>query len=330
MEDYEILGRKGMTDSQSINLGYVIIPNDLDLDSYLSNCFLNNTISICTEQLQVYHNVDISEDDLSLIKFPLRKEDYGSSIMFAIIPKFEKPIVLKVLNLRDQLSNLQKPNQFRIIRANQDQSVVEVEGSANDAEMNFNLNSYNKEAKMSFNVTSPEDSGEMSFYVNGEMFINVNRLFNLLIHDSLKLEFNLPQDFENTTTNMSFKVDLGFDFLDQFENEIKILKEGLFQKFLKIETEADELFQKVKNIKTEGDTQQHDYSSISFNTKTTTLTSDSDEPAVLGQKTIELLTKILVQCVAINCGGFPTTNAPVFSELIVDLKNLISKKVFLS
>lgn len=242
-----MIGLKGLNQKRdSISLWRVFLPNDVDRDVYIKNCYLSGRISIVNEWGEVQHRVKVGRIALQLLQFPETTSDVGSEVVCVCAPYSGLLYVVEVYN--DQLQyDDQDENQYRLIKIN-DTGISEIrtDGSGKilltvDGE---------EDTDITISVTNKDRDGKLNINVNGEITI---------------------QNDGNTTVNCTNQVLI---------NSKKILL------------------------------------------------NESDEPVLLGNKTIELLEKLLDFLAQESAGPYPLHGKANYTDLKQDLEDLLSELSF--
>lgn len=79
-------------------IGYIIIPNNKDRDSYIQKCYRNHTVAIRPGlNYSNTYDIPITSDALSKIEFPERTVDLGSTIVWVREDFQNRPVVIGVI-----------------------------------------------------------------------------------------------------------------------------------------------------------------------------------------------------------------------------------------
>lgn len=127
-----ILGSK-----YTIGIGYLVLPGDISRDDYLKDCYLNLRVSILCEDGAFFNRMPISQEDLNFAVFPLTGKTLGSIVVYGTEELRQQPVVLKVLQQRDDIGD-GRENQFKFTRKFNG-ALVEINGSASIKDRTLNL-----------------------------------------------------------------------------------------------------------------------------------------------------------------------------------------------
>jgi hypothetical protein len=130
-----------------VGVGYVVLPMGVERESYIKQCFANNTISARNEQGTFFKNTMIQDDQLQNVVFPAEPGERGSVLVWNFVPKHNSPIVVAVLNLKDGYGQLTEENQWRAQKSHEGVSA--------------SLNLLPKSNKLELEVSVPEGGGEL-------------------------------------------------------------------------------------------------------------------------------------------------------------------------
>lgn len=216
----------GGLERASAGTGYIFVPGDIDRDTFIFNCFKNQTISYITENSERIDNVKVSNTIFKDLTFPKSSKELGSMVFWVNIPKFNLPIVVAVLGKNDEVINLYE-NQFELSKKTKNGS-VSIKGDAKKGELFINIDSLNQNGGVfKININNAKKNGKLQLIVDGETsfdtgtntFISTGEMFNLKI-------INPNQDNVNFT-EIQYRRKTGFNYKDEFGNIIEINKEGI-------------------------------------------------------------------------------------------------------
>lgn len=277
----------------SSGVGYLILPNDLDRDTYIRYCFNTNTISIALENGGVLNNVQCTKSVMQQLEFPLNTKEVGSQVVWTDQEGLGYPVVVGVLLRSDQVTDLLENQTSQRRVTNNGSSEILVDGknpfiiinsdSLKDTGGDIYIVSKNTGLTSKININS---SGEINLS-SQNIQASISNELNIIIRDSL-------QDDKITTIN--YTKGKGFNYEDEFDNQIEV-KDG------KINIVSD-------NINLGGD--------------------NATEPILLGDTTVSMIDKILEilgrTTTTTLIGPQPLLTAPEFIALRAQLETLKSSK----
>lgn len=277
----------------SAGVGYLILPNDLDRDTYVRYCFNTNTISIALENGGILNNVQCTKSVIQQLEFPLNTKEVGSQVVWVDQEALGYPVVVGVLLRSDQVTDLSEHQTSQRRVTNNGSSEILVDGqnpfiiinsdSLKDTGGDIYIVSKNTGLTSKININS---SGEINLS-SQNIQASISNELNIIIRDSL-------QDDKITTIN--YTKGEGFNYQDEFDNQIEV-KDG------KINIVSD-------NINIGGD--------------------NATEPILLGDTTVSMIDKILEilgrTTTTTLIGAQPILTAPEFIALRAQLETLKSSK----
>lgn len=276
-------------------LGYIFLSKDIDRERYIKQSFKTSKISVIIENTSaIYNDVPISEVDLQNCKFPENSETLGSAVLLAVIENHNKPIVIKVLNLGDEMNSINSEFQKKI-NSNYENNMVEIDLNSKQSTFIVNVRSKTeKNSKVIFNISDKNDKSEMSFNVNGVVNFNLFEFFNIISNNGFKIKVIDERGIEKSSLTLS-------------SEELGIICKNFVAKFSDFSLESEKVSVDSKLIKLGG-----------------------DSPSVLGDELTKLLQKIITACSTINIGDINSgANAAKFSAFLPELLNILSKNVTL-
>jgi len=177
----------------SVGICYVIIPDDVDRDTYVQNCLRRGTISIQTENGDPVFDCPIGLSVLQLVEFPLEARQLGSCLVYVNEFRHNKPIIIDRL-IKDDESTNYKENEFKLERYTENGSVV-ISGVAKDGNLFISVSGKGENGgKIFIDVTHPEDAGEIVVNLKGNfqmelqaMVLNILKGLNITTKEDVNI-----------------------------------------------------------------------------------------------------------------------------------------------
>lgn len=164
------VGKTGIPGYQwPVGIAYVAIPSDIEREVYVSECYLNNTISLWTEDGSFFKHVPCDIDLFNWIEFPLTYKEYGTALCYVTEPTHQQPIVIARLPKRDELGELRE-GEFKWSKMI-DGRVVEISGSAKNNFLNLILNAKERKGVINIALQSNDSSGLFNISIDGNVAI---------------------------------------------------------------------------------------------------------------------------------------------------------------
>lgn len=282
-------------------IGYIVIDSQIDRETYINNCYRDNTVTIVTNRDEIITKCLVDKNTWQNIKFPLSSKERGSCIIWLDIPILNKVVVIGTLNKKDEVLK-QTENSFTTgVRT--DNFFSEQTNNGEKGEQTNNVNGKG----VFYNIYNDDETGVFKVYVQGDIIFEAEKEFSLKSasgwyftniddqnSENEKLEnkdlksaifryktgegFLFRDEYENTIEtdeeginiidnngNKIFLTKDGFELIDDFENEINTTKDGILIKI-------NDLNKKVRII---------------------TKDADPEEFTLLGQKTLDIFGDIV-------------------------------------
>ena len=226
-------------------IGYVALPIDVDRDTFVQQCLDLNTISMVTENFEFINNVPVDAEKMQYLRFPTDPTLIGSTVVWINIPKHNFPVIIAVLNPKDQATKITDLNSYNLTRRNPvNQSVgasfkilgekgkmmITTEGESG-GESIFSVKVYNNDMK---GLHQTYIQGTKETEVEDTIVYKVVNAFEITIQD---------QTSEDTPTIIKYVRNSGFTYSDQYGNEISIVDGKIKQvskAFLLTDNESNE------------------------------------------------------------------------------------------
>ena len=101
------LGQQGFEYGRNgVGMGYVILPNGLSREKYVSTCYKTGTISVVTEGgFEIVHRVRIGKLAIQMIDFPNKVGQLGSCVAWVNIANQNEMVVFDVMFKENEISD---------------------------------------------------------------------------------------------------------------------------------------------------------------------------------------------------------------------------------
>lgn len=280
----------GLDTTTLVGFGYIFIPKDIDREIYIQDCLKRQQLNLLNEHTRI-DNVKIPKHLIGDIEFPLTYKELGSYILYVTIPKYNQPIAIGILN-KDNSTNDLKEGEFKIIKSNSTSELAFILNSKNGLVILKGESNINSELRLDFKGTQSIINILCENKIYQESKDYESRVYNSY---STKIKGEGEDDLE---TNIRYINGVGYNYKDEFENEITC-KEG----------QVEIISEKIVH-------------------------STGTEPMVLGNKLVETLSSLcdalsqLTVPTALGPSGVPI-NISEFQNIKKELDNIKSKISYL-
>ena len=176
--------------------GYVFIPSDIARDEFITNCYIQGTISIRTEDGGVYHNCPASRNVFNEIYWPELEGQFGSIVTYVLEPRHQQPIVVALLNPNDQVVDL-KESQFKIGRKTST-NIAEIAGENNPV---ANIIMYVEgRSSSTINIIAANDTQKADITLDSAGTLNCYAVSNLKIKSQSEIELTVGETAESSSS----------------------------------------------------------------------------------------------------------------------------------
>lgn len=160
-----------------IQYGYIMLPSDVDRDTFIEQCYRWERVSILIEKGGgVSHECYITKSAIRDIEFPADYKKLGSCVMFLMDPNNGLPMIFGVLSKEDE-SQLLREGFFKITKILGDGSVT-VSGDAKTGVMNLTVNGGTL-SQLNISVANKDRTATVNLRCNGNI--------NIELDDTLKI-----------------------------------------------------------------------------------------------------------------------------------------------
>lgn len=180
MEDYDnILGIKGISGNLHAGVGFVIIPDNLDIDEYKEDVYQSGRISIFGGYGHSnFYNILIDKDSIQKIEFPEKAGEMGSPVVWINLPKHNEPIIIACLKYDEDYYSLSE-NRKRLTAKHKNQ-VIDLDLDAKNNRIT--LSAKGDDEPIVFNVKLTDKNSEAIFKLNidGQVLWNALKRFAII------------------------------------------------------------------------------------------------------------------------------------------------------
>lgn len=205
-----------------MNTGYIIIPSNVDRDSFVENCFRREKVSILVEEGGgVVNDCYITKQALKDIDFPTKsiseklngkseeKDSFlGSAVNFISEPYHGQPIILGTTSKVDE-SGLLTEGLFRQFKL-KDGNFVSIQGDAKSATISIDVSGGDNDGSLNINVRNKNENSKLNINVRGD--------FNTFVkgNDNKKIQGNKNETIKGNK-------------ISEVVGDINLKPEGLFK-----------------------------------------------------------------------------------------------------
>lgn len=169
-----------------LNSGYIGIPSGVDRDTFVTNAFRRERVSLYIENgASIKNDCLILRSALKDIEFPDEYGELGSAVAFIQEPYTGQAVVLGVLPKNDETS-LREEHQIGDTKTWQDK-FVSIKGDAKKGIIGINVEGGDDISKIDINVTNKNKNAEFNVNVKGKVNINVEGNANVKATENVNL-----------------------------------------------------------------------------------------------------------------------------------------------
>lgn len=221
MED--VLGIRNLdTGIGSAGVGFVVIPSDVDREQYINDCYRTNTLTINGGKGYGYFSgVHADINVMQNIHFPTDEENRGTPVVWIKDAVSQLPVIVGVLRKQNEYYSLSE-NQYKLKRGTE-KTDVEIFIDGNESELNITILG-DKDYPANMNVKLSSENSDSVFNLNCDNEININgsKSVNVITNKKVSL---LVNDKGENKMKLSYELENGLNYKDEFENEI-VAKDG--------------------------------------------------------------------------------------------------------
>lgn len=204
-------------------IGYIAIPDDIDRDKYVEDCYRTNSVTIFGGiHYGFFHNVFVDVDSMQKIKFPKDSKSFGSPVMWVNVPVFNKPAIIAVFKYTDDYEALEEQSTHNLLERNGRH--ITVSKRANDATIDIHIRGDSEmPGALNLNIINDNKTSELNVYVTGKTTLSSTE--QLTLRSDKKLELIVVDRNSKKKLDLTYEDGVGLHYKDEFENEITLKKD---------------------------------------------------------------------------------------------------------
>ena len=221
-DEDEILGIKGISaENASAGVGFVIVPENTDIDLYKEDVYRSGRISIYGGYGHSnFYNILIDREALQRVTFPDKSGDMGSPVVWINIPKHNEPIVIATLKYDEDFHSL---SEFRSRTTREtDGNLVDFDLDAKKGKVTLNIvGNDTTNGEFEVNINSRNGKGGFKIVVNGKL---IEKVTDSIIKISEKQIANVVTDKKGVIVasfDLNSQEDSRFTYEDEFGNSMQ-------------------------------------------------------------------------------------------------------------
>lgn len=231
MKDQDFIGIRGLTGNLPAGVGYIIIPENVDIEEYKQDVYNTGRVSIFGGYGHSnFYNVHIDREALQRIKFPKKSGEMGSPVVWINIPKHNEVIVIACLKYDKEFFSLSENR--RRTTATHNGNILDIDLDAQKGKITISGNGVSEKMDMEINLNDKEKDAVFKLSVNGQILTHSTKR---TIHVSQGKVENVITDLEGKVkakTSLNSDGEERYKYEDEFGNKVSASKE-------KVEIRAD-------------------------------------------------------------------------------------------
>ena len=218
--EFKIKTEEINSDIGTSGVGYIAIPDDVDRDLFISDCYRTETVCINGGiNAGFFYNISVTKSVIKEIQFPIDSKSFGSPVVWVNIPLFNKPVVVGVLKYEEDFGQ-NGENEFNISRMIANRS-VSLSMRADDATIDINiLGDSNNTGALNINIISDNEDSSLDVFVKGKIKLHSTSDIEIISDD--KFSFKVVDEDNKELGSIYYKSGVGLFYNDEFSNKIEV------------------------------------------------------------------------------------------------------------
>lgn len=206
--------------------GYIILSRVMDRDTYVKKCLRERTVTIITQEQEVISTCYVSKGLFNHIEFPDDLKTRGTCVSWINIPNQNGVIILSVLEKQDEYNENQTENGFSFSRTGEN-AKTSISGNGDQGTLNVVLDGENEnQSGLRLRLLNAQQAAIFDLLVQGDLKIEIDNDADFTIGNKLSVTIKDEQKSENQA-QISYILGTGFDFTDEFNNNVKTSETGV-------------------------------------------------------------------------------------------------------
>ena len=203
------------TSQQFVGLGYVMIPEGVDREQYITSCFRKCRVTIIDDSYgNIIHDCYITREVLENIKFPENVGEKGISIVWVSQPFLQTPMVIGTFEDRSKIP-IRKDEEIHINKSYEDGS-INIDGNPQKGTLFIDVSS-KKYSKIKISSNGGEDSF-LELKSNGNVKVEADKSVDVTTYGTISVSVIDPET-ENESGFKSSKEETIFSYTYGEEDE---------------------------------------------------------------------------------------------------------------
>lgn len=215
----EVLGIRSLdTGIGSAGVGFVVVPEEVDRNQYIKDCYRTNTVTINGGKGYGYFSaVNVDVNVMQNIEFPVDKDNRGTPVVWVKDAISQLPVIVAVLRKQNNYYSLNE-NQKRIYVGTAERG-VEILADGNNSSLQISLVGDSEEySEFDLKLTSSKKNSVFNLFSDNEINITTEKRLNVISNDEVEAKIK-----KNGDDKVSIKFNgEGLLYKDENKNEFEI------------------------------------------------------------------------------------------------------------
>ena len=307
--------------------GYVVIPDDLNRNEYISKCLSSKRVTIYGgEEYGRIRNVPCSRETIQNINFPLNSADFGTGVFWIKSSQTNQPHIIATFDKDTEFEGYEENKYIKNFKFRNNNFFIAIDKENNTIDLHI-VSDETSDSTVNILLSSKTKNSTLNILSDGKINVESTKELNVLTKGKVTTTFN--NENEEQKAQFVYELGQGLSYTDEFENKLTLDKDGTkftdqFNNKLSITKDSSVYEDQFRNKATlENGKVTIESKQINHNSGT--------EPMVLGDTLANLLSDFISQ---INVMTMPTpigpTGVPInmaaFTAIQQQLDTIKSKK----
>jgi hypothetical protein len=200
----------------TVGIAYIAIPQDLDRDKYIKDCYANHYVCMRTEDGGFHNRIPVSPEVLNFLEFPIKINELGSPVVYVTDQQLQHHYIVSRFQKRETLGDSSE-HKFKFTRQ-LNGGHVEINGSAKNSSINVLIDGNNNAGICTINIFNKDKTSQLNVDIQGDVSIKSTGTLTLEQYGDLIVKTIDSDDNESSFKQSSSE--------NKFYNEKFIINDG--------------------------------------------------------------------------------------------------------
>lgn len=207
-------------DRIGVGFGYIIIPNDVDRDTYIRNVYSTGYCMIVTHFNEVIKDVLIPTQLIQELSFPRLSNQYGSLVSVSNVSSSNQ-VVIRSIHLKPGQYHRYKENVYSSIRENDEFKMSSIKNLRTGVWIMSHVNEDGSDGGIVLRSSCEDSSSSIKINADGTFKISADNEIEIYAEKSLNISIGSE---EEEVSILTIDQEGSLSYTDKYDNKISIIE----------------------------------------------------------------------------------------------------------